>query len=200
MTFKRDITRVKKSLDELEKQIAGRGVFTGLARLARSVIYKRVKTGGGAENGKKTRLARLRPSTIEIREGKGIMRTFNKKDPVFIRGIDGRPESTGKWFNAGRSNLTFSGQLLESISFKAGNFGFGLFIPNTQRTPYKNHYTLNRSAPPTNKQVAIWVQKGRNSPTKMKPRPFFELTKGEQRIIINEYKKIIRKIIRRNRL
>lgn len=199
--MKSDINEITRKLKILERESTNRRVFNNLARLTRSVLFKRVKAGGGADNGRKTKLAKLEKSTIEVRKGEGIMRTFNKKRTVFIPGIDGRPDSLGSFFSPNRSNLTFSGQLLDSIDFKVKKRqGFTLFIPNTQRQPYQNHDVLNKKAPPTNRQLAKWLQKGRNFPTRSKPRPFFELTKGETRIIIKRYNDIIKTLIRRNRL
>lgn len=168
-----------------------------LGRIGRSIIYKRVKSGKGY----KGKLAALQPSTVEVRKGNGIMRTFKGKGGkrvAFIPGVDGRPAKTGEFFSPKRSNLTFSGQLLDSIDMTSlGNRGFTLFIPNTRRNPYKNDDVYNKTAPPTNQELAVFLQSGRTSPTYMQARPFFQLTKGEIRIIIREYNNIIKKIIRK---
>ena len=199
--FRIGIDQANKRIEILRLELSKRRTFDSLARLARSIIYNRVKTGKGASGAKTTKLASLEPSTNAVRQGKGIMRTFNTKrgkKTVFIPGIDGRPESTGEFFSPGKSNLTFSGQMLDSITFKIrGTFGFTLYIPNSKRDPYKNNDVLNKQGPPTNREVAIYVQAGRDKPTKSKPRPFFELTKGETRIIMREYNQIIKRTIRR---
>ncbi len=202
--FIKDINKAQRNLAELKREVVNKRVFHGLAKLARSIIWKRVKSGKGASGGKTQRLAPLQQSTIDVRSGKGIMRTFKTsggRRTVFIPGVDGRPSSTGQFFSAKRSNLTFSGQMLDSITFRVKSpFGFTLFIPDSRRQPYKNNDVMNKKAPPSNRDVAIFVQSGRSSPTRSEPRPFFELTKGETRIIIKQYNDIIKNIIRRKGL
>ncbi len=194
--FISDAKRVERNLRLLNKEAFGPRVLKGLANKARSIIYKRVKAGRGASGGKQIKLAALKPSTIQVRKGKGIIRTFKGRS-VFIPGIDGRPDSVGDRFGAKKSNLTFSGQLLNSIDFNINGRGFTLFIPNTQRKPYKNHDVLNKKPPPTNEELAVYLQAGRGNPTNMQARPFFELTKGEERIIIKLYNDILKRIIRK---
>lgn len=199
-----DIRRAQRNLALLEAEVKNRKVFKGLAKLARQVLWRRVKSGYGSEGGKRKRLAPLQPSTVAIRSGKGIMRTFKTSGgqrTVYIPGVDGRPASMGQHFKTKKSNLTFSGQMLDSITFSVNSpFGFNLFIPNSSRRAYKNDDVLNNSTTPTNRDVAIFVQSGRNHPTYSEPRPFFELTKGETRIIIKKYNDIIKSIIRRRNL
>lgn len=204
MSYIKDINRAQRNMAALKREVVNKKVFAGLAKFAKQIIWKRVKSGRGASGGKTTRLAALQPSTIDVRSGKGIIRTFKTsggKQSVFIPGVDGRPNSTGKFFSPKRSNLTFSGQMLDSITFRVdGSFGFTLFIPDSKRTAYKNNDVFNKKDPPTNKDVAIFVQSGRSNPTQSDPRPFFELTKGETRIIIKLYNDIIKRIIRKRNL
>jgi len=201
--FVTDVNRSANKLDLLKDELLERNTFRRLAKRTREIIWRRVKRGLGSKGEKSYRLAPLEENTISIREGTGIMRTFKTgggKRTVFIEGPDGRPPKTGKFFGETRSNLTFSGQMLDSIDFKINGLGFTLFIPDTKRTPYKNHSLFNKKSVPTNAEVAIFVQAGRTSPTKSIPRPFFELTKGEQRIIIKAYNDDFKRAIRRLKL
>ena len=199
----KDVQEANKKLRILRQKILNKKVMDLLAKKVRSIIWKRTKAGFGSANGKKFKLAPLQDSTVDIREGNGIMRTFKTaggKKAVFIEGPDGRPDNEGKFFKSTRSNLTFSGQMLDSITWTSFGFGFTVFIPKTSRKPYGSHDVLNRASIPNNQEVAIFVQKGRTSPTNSVPRPFFELTKGEVSIIIKFYNDIIKREIRRLKL
>ena len=101
---------------------------------------------------------------------------------------DDRPRQTGEFFSPARSNLTFSGELLNSIEIDVGRYGFSIYIPDTTRRRY-NKFTKTRA---TNKEVAIYVQDaGRN---------FFELTGPEVDIIIKTINDFIKSTIRKKGL
>lgn len=71
-----------------------------------------------------------------------------------------------------RSNLTLTGQLLNSITEATTLDGFRIYIPNTTRNGSKL----------TNAKVYEYVSKAR---------PFFALSNGEFRILQNEFEKIV---------
>ena len=199
MAFEADIAKAQKKLAELQDEIVDKRVMTSLARLMRSIIYKRTKTGKGVSNGKSIKLAPLTDGTIAARSGEGSFRTITTsggKRVIYIPGLDERPSPTGEFFSPGRSNLTYSGQMLDSMTFKVfRGLGFTLFIPDSKRQKRPGETTGV-----TNRDVAIFVQAGRTTPTNSFPRPFFELTNGEIRIILKRYNDIIKSFIRRKGL
>jgi len=89
-----------------------------------------------------------------------------KKNPP--KGIYGTPK---------KSNLTNTGEMLEAIEGKTIKGGFELSINNNTRKDGK-----------TNKEVAKHVAEN--------GRPFFGLSESENRVIITQYKNVIRKLVR----
>lgn len=144
-----------------------------LGNQATSIIYKRVKAGGGAKNGQRTTLKSLSKSYVTAREGliEGLAR-FTTKEGKFVEFKVKKSLKLGKFGSAGRSNLTRTGQMLDSIDFKLTRNGITIFIPDDPR----------EDSVLSNAEVAEFVaEQGRS---------FFELTDSEvtsvQRTIINK--------------
>lgn len=131
---------------------------------AKDLIYKRTKSGIGvsslkAENPTERKLIPLSENYIEFRK------TVN----------------LGRFGSPRRSNLTFTGQMLDSLEVKAQRFNFTVFVPEKQRS------SLFDTDGMTNAAVARDVQK---------KRPFLALTVKEQRILQRKIDQHFRKVIR----
>lgn len=143
----KDLPSLRKFLDRVEREVLTKQSNTELAKAAQDIIFKRVKSGFGVTNDLsdaaiRRKLKPLSPGYIEQRRKRGV---------------------TGKFGSPGISNLTNTGQMLDSMTFKANNQGFRLEIPGTRRRDGE-----------TNKRVADFVRKDR---------PFFALTIPEVRIL-----------------
>lgn len=184
--MKRDINETIRRIEELEKELINQRAFVRLSKLARSIVYKRTKSGKGT-NG--TGLQKLKPLSESYklqRKGKLKFRTIRSRKVPFY-GQDDRPRTIGKFFKPTKSNLTYTGQMLESMIIEVGNFTFGVTIPNTRRQRQKGQKRIL-----TNAEVAGYVEAN--------GREFFALSKGEVRIIIKEYERLIRYAIRKKGL
>jgi len=182
-----------KSLDDKIKQInefikgsIGRSIITKLAQFSIDRIHKRVKSGYGVTsdtdpNPSKTRLKKLSKSYIDFRNGKVLF--FRNKSTGGLFAIKpGKKQSfpkpqLGEFGSPAKSNLTLTGQLLNSIKYKLTQRGFKIFIDDNERASpvwAKGQKQL------TNKQVAEYVSKDR---------PFLALTDDEQARLKLEFKK-----------
>lgn len=179
------LDKLKRALDERFKNSFSPTLRLRLGRLAREIIYKRVKSGKGVTDltsePQKNRLKPLSTSYIEVRKGlakyfvkDGSLRRVPNSESFRID----RPK-LGPFGSPNRSNLTFTGQMLESLSYEATARGFRVFVPSSSR----------RNESVTNAQVARWVQEqGRN---------FLALTPDELTILVREIEREVRKLTRR---
>lgn len=163
-------------LKEFEKEyirslttVFNRTYFLSLARRARDLIYARVKSGMGVDNDQdsapvKIRLFPLSPKYVKIRSR------------LQEAGRLGRAARLGT--TPGKSNLTLTGQMLESIAIDDLPSGFRLTIPESDRDDGK-----------TNADVALYVSNA--------GRPFFALTDQEQLILFRQIEKDVRNALRR---
>lgn len=147
--------KVKRALNDAVKI----SVMKNLGKTARELVYNRTKSGYGVNDDEdqrpdKTKLLRLSPSYIKLRS------KFSD-----LLGPGGKPR---------KSNLTFTGQMLDSIEVEARRNGFTLKIPNTVRD--------DNAA--TNAWVADQVRKY--------GRPFFALTAAEQVVLFRILEKSLR--------
>jgi hypothetical protein len=157
-----------------------------IGELAKTTIYKRVKAGYGVDDDSgdssdRAKLASLAETTIKQRKGELKFFTNKKvKKPYAVKG-DGKLSFTpGFGFKADRSNLTQSGEMLESIKVSIGE-DIILEIPSTSRKDGQ-----------INSKIAIYNAEG--DPRKNRPpRPFFALTVAERRILVNALKKELEK-------
>ena len=170
------INDINKKLDRLNDALFNKRVSVRMAKLARSIVYKRTKAGKGVNGEQNTKLKGLSPEYVDWRK------TVAKRKRVGQRSFQ-----AGKFFKPAKSNLTFTGQLLESMIIDAGRYNFGVIIPNTKRKRLGKEKKIK-----TNSEVAGYVEAN--------GREFFALSKGEVRIILKEYEKIIRQIIRKEGL
>jgi len=185
-----DVKDFNRRLNEVATEVFDPRFQSRLGRLAKSIIYKRVKAGYGTTVGGRSRkkLKPLSTATVAVRSGKLMIRHQKGTSKKIYMNQDDRPRQTGEFFSPARSNLTFSGELLNSIEIDVGRYGFSIYIPDTTRRRY-NKFTKTRA---TNKEVAIYVQDaGRN---------FFELTGPEVDIIIKTINDFIKSTIRKKGL
>lgn len=147
-----------------------RGVQSELAKMAKDLIYKRVKSGKGVTS-----------DTSPIANPK----PFKKLSPSYKKQRrSGRLLKEGKHFSPTKSNLTLSGQLLEALDIKYMAKGFKIEIAAGVRSPvWKN----TKSRRLSNRTLAEYVSEDR---------PFLNLTKSEKRVILMEAKKQVREIAR----
>lgn len=182
----RGLDRLQRDLENTTRQVFGSTFKLKLGKLARDIIYRRVKSGFGVVSterapSEKRRLKPLSQSYIEQREGRAVYFTKNGKVlrvPASSRFRVQRPR-LGEFGSPRRSNLTFTGQMLNALRYEANARGISLFIENSPR----------RDDPYTNKEIAEFVQE--------QGRPFFTLTTDELTILIREIEREVRKITRR---
>ena len=160
-SFRVKATGVKEFIDEANRAIAeitSQTIMDNLGRMARDIIFRRVKSGKGVADDQdtettQTTLLPLRPSYIKYRS---------------------KLAALGSFASARKSNLTLTGQMLDSIEVEARRNGFTLKIPESLREDGKD----------TNANVAKYVRDG--------GRPFFQLTVKEQTILFRELEKKLR--------
>ncbi len=161
-----------------------------LAELTRSIVYKRVKTGKGVNSDSRpfalTSSVRLKPLSKNYKKYRrtGVVEFEAKKnygnvyERVTVKINVGRP-ALGEFASPDKSNLTLTGQLLNSMTFDIRKYGFVVFIPATKR----------RGETITNAQLARYVSDN--------GRPFMSLTSGEIRIVKSRMRKQIQKKLRK---
>lgn len=150
------VAKVEKTL---KKVLKSKSFYDDLGEFVSNQIRKRTRIGKGVSpSGNQTKLNPLKPSTKKYRE------KYKKN----------LSENT----RAGKSNLTATGQLLDSIEYKSTNAKTKISFAD------KRSKELSGAASTiSNSKVAGYVQKA--------GRRFFGLTTGEQ----NELKRIIEKKI-----
>lgn len=141
-----------------------------LALQARDIIYKRVKSGYGVDSDEEIspRKTKLLPLSDKYKE-------------------DRRKTKLGPFGAPTRSNLTLSGQMLESMKGEPIPNGIRVYIPSTARTSITIADRVE-STHLNNRQLAEKVAE--------QGRPFLAMTEDEQRIIASEIDKIITKNIK----
>lgn len=186
-----DLKIFEDKLKQLKFELQSGEVKNRMGRLLKDIIYRRVKSGKGvtsesADSPDQEKLKKLSKKYITMREGiggthykiKAAPKEKRKTITAIYRRERNNKESikTGEFFSPSRSNLTLTGQLLNSITEGTTLDGFKIFIPNTTRNGSKL----------TNAQVYEYVKKDR---------PFFALTDGEFRILKNEFESILKQKI-----
>ena len=156
-----------------KKRIFKRGIMLQMGAIAERILYKRVKSGFGISNGRKQRLKRLSKSYVDYRKGKVFFFTNDNGQVVGATPTDGRQPRLGTFGRPGKSNLTFTGQMLNSIDILTQKEGFKLRIRDNSRRGDKY----------TNRQIQEFVET---------ERPFFELAQSELRIVEREFVKVAR--------
>lgn len=194
------ITPGKKGLENIKKRIKAIGAINNdsslkaeMARFTRDMVYKRVKSGKGVNADNKPvratshqKLKKLSKNYVTFRKTGYVnfrAKKYFKKGGSFYEWVDvkfyvGQP-ALGEFGAPARSNLTFTGQMLKSMTFDTTKRGFVVLIPATRR----------REGKLTNSQLAIYLSQG--------GRPFMALTAGESRILKSNLKKAIQKRMRK---
>jgi len=163
----------QKEIDKLIRKVKSQRYRKRIAEFVIDLIYKRVKSGYGVTSDtspapSKTRLLAL-----------GETAFVNAKSVARARYIRQRKRANlGPFGTPSKSNLTFTGEMLESLTSKITGNGFIIDVKNTRR----NKGNL------TNKQVANHVSDN--------GRPWLALTLTEQRIVLKEYERIVRELTR----
>ncbi len=168
-TFK-DLIRF---FDAVERNVFSARSMTDLGNLTKDLIVKRTKSGGGISRRETpkgrftTRLLPLSPAYKKRRRKTGVPGAF------------GTP---------GRSNLTYTGQLLDSFQVQGRFARFTVIIPNTRRKkpPTKKGQRFGDGNDDlTNSQVADQVEKN--------GRAFFGIKRDEGKILANEVENGVRR-------
>lgn len=162
-----------------------------LAKFTRDMVYKRVKSGKGVSSDKtkffRTTAKQLKPLSKRYKKWRqtGIVEFEAKKwyggiyERVQVSFMTkGGAPALGEFGRPGKSNLTLSGELLNSMSYDVTKTGFLVIIPETRR----------RTGKITNAQLAKYLSK--------QGRPFMNLTAGESRILKSRMKKQVQKKLR----
>lgn len=202
-------------LEQLVKEFYKPRNLKRIAERARSIIYKRVKSGKGVNNdtlqtGKAelVKLKDLSESYILFRQGKQVILRNKKTGGIFTYTGDlkefknkrGQTEfrvnrkgqliknklekpKLGEFGSPKRSNLTLSGQMLNSMTFRFSSKEIYIFIPDSSRRKTSKYDKGDK----TNKEIADYVSKDR---------PFMAITSGELRILEREVDLIIGEILR----
>lgn len=178
------IDRLKKKFDKLNsRELYNAPMLLSLGRLMRDIIYKRTKAGYGVTsidstvNVQKEKLAALSPSYIATR--KGELAFFTSKLGNIVPYKPKRKPRLGEFGTPSKSNLTFTGQMLDAINYRLTRQGVEIYVNKNRR----------EEGGLTNAKVADYVQQN--------GRLFFNLTQAELNILIREIEKELRKITRR---
>lgn len=186
-----DYKEFEEKIRKLQFMLNSNEVKKRMGKLLKDIIYRRVKSGKGvtseiAENPEHQKLKELSKSYIKMRQTATGTHYTAKKAPkskqkkitaIYRKERKGAPIKTGEFFSPGRSNATFTGQMLNSMRDIATLKGFKIYIPPTKRNGSKL----------TNAQVYKFFSKDR---------PFFAVTPGEMRILQNEFDKIVQEKIK----
>lgn len=158
---KNDFSKFTANLEREIRKVTSREFLQRLARMASDIIYKRVKSGKGVNS-----LSQKDPTKVSLKALSASYVEQRKKRKL------------GKFGSPGKSNLTLTGELLESIVFEVTRNGFQLKFPDTQHRQARIAISL----------LSEYVQE---------ERPFFALTKDERRILEVEVQNELRKLARR---
>jgi len=167
----------KRKFTKLKRAALDKKIFSKLSETAIELIFTRVKKGYASKKGIRGKFNPLSPAYINTRKGK---RKTGKKGQRLKSRV--KPQ-LGSYTTPSKANLTWTGQMLENIGFKAFKSGFRIFIKNTGRTLMGGGKDKN-----TNKQIAEYVSK---------KRPFLDLAKAERKVIISEFRQHVKDVARK---
>ena len=159
MSFARDVAKFSKSLRKIVKDAESQGNLVNLAAVAIDVIQRRTRSGKGVKRpgGSTFRLKPLSKNYIK----------FRRANASRLSGLT----------SPGKSNLTFTGQLLYSLGLKKASKRI-VIEPQGTRVDGKS-----------NAEVARHVSK---------VRPFLALSKDEQAFVAKFFRKTFDDIVKRN--
>lgn len=151
--------RLRRDLIKALDRSVSKKALKPVARKAAQIIYRRVKSGRGVVNANKvpakaTRLKKLSDKYKSRRKKVGVK---------------------GKFGTPGKSNLTFTGQMLEALEGEAKKQRIEIFINDSDRSDSDS----------SNSEIAEFVQE--------QGRPFLSLTKAELNIIIQELDEVLQR-------
>lgn len=161
-----------KRIKSLQNILSEKNFKESLGMYIRQLIYARTKLGKGVSSGdadsetvSNVKLKPLSESYKKVRAGK--LRFFTSRSGhVFAiensKNFKIQKPSLGKLGTPNKSNLTFSGQMLEALKFEQTTRGVKLFIESSSRSGSKLD----------NDQVASYVSKDR---------PFLNMSKNESK-------------------
>lgn len=177
---KLDMTKYSAAFKKSFREWVGRAVLEEVGTYAVDRIYKTTKSGYSLAYGEtRTKLSPLSDGYKKYR-----------------RKYDKAGGSTGELFGPSRSNLTFTGQLLESITHRIfpTKKQIDVFVPDTKRTPPTRISTrkITPKAEPSNKEVAVNVAEN--------GRAFIGMDASGYRSIMNIFLRDLRDRMRSNRL
>lgn len=169
------IEKLPEVIDEYSKTNA----FKEMAQLIVDGIVKRTRLGDSVKkfDGPSEKFAELAKSTIEQRKKyKKNLKKFGKKTT-----------------STTRSNLTATGEMLDSMKWKAKGSEITIYLDGDHEK------TLNGKTPSKkikNSDLAKYMENGDSSRNRP-PRPFFNMSKTEVDLIRKQIASDIRKLIRR---
>ncbi len=162
-TFEEMIDCLKK----LEDRVLDRRVMLHMGKLLREIVYKRTKVGKGVDstdssNPNIVTLAALSPNYIKFRQRAGVRGKFGS--PAF-------------------SNLTFTGELLDTLTVLTARGAFGISFSDSVRKDGSGQ---------TNAEVGRRLAEG-DSSENLPPRKIMNITQAEKRILEKEIVTILEK-------
>lgn len=84
------------------------------------------------------------PLKTMTKANRRYLSNFNRVDPVYQPNF---------------SNLTFTGQLIDAVTFSKDDRGVTIFVDNTKRKPYKTGPNSSQKNPPTNQELDGFLRK-----------------------------------------
>lgn len=179
------LDKLEKKIKQLLKdEIATKDTLEQIGELTIERIKAFARSGYSLYQGKKEKLKKLSKSYLDMRHGMIKFRTINGKKVPFNEADERLNEVDPDYFDPGKSQLTFTGQMLRALGYKAEKTQVVISVNDNKRAgKYKKL---------TNKQVADHVANN--------GRPFLGLDKLGVDRIKNILKANIRKAIINNRL
>ncbi len=179
----KDIKRFGRDVEAELDRVFSTTLLMRLGKMARDIIYRRVKSGYGVSDDRsqspsKKKLKPLSKSYMNYRSGVADFKAKVGRKNKRVRFTTQKPE-LGAFGSPRKSNLTLTGQMLESIGFGVVGNIVRVYVENTQRAGESI----------TNAELAKKVSD--------QGRPFFALTSDEQKILIREIEREIRSLSRR---
>jgi hypothetical protein len=182
MAKKVDTRKLREAIARVIPEIKAAENMKKLGEQAAGMVKLRTRLGSGVakDGGDKQKLAKLADSTKAVRAGKiAFFRQGGKTIPY----VPENPPKLHEHTSPGKSNLTRTGQLLDSV--KVTSFGYGEVTVGPEGP--RNDPDSKRKL--TNQQVAKYVTDG--------GRPFNHLSKVEVKRLSDSVKKQLREAIKR---
>ena len=159
---------LNRFFEEIERTVLNSKSMLRLGRITKNIIKDRTKSGLNSHG---VKLKKLSDPYVDRRKFTGVPGQF------------GAPE---------RSNLTYTGQLLESFDITGSLGTFSVIIPNTERR-----------RPPDEKGKRFGIGKDKLSNSQVAEqvakngRPFFSISKDEGQILAKDVEDNVRRVLNR---